>query len=350
MAFFLNYIKTYDTMNLGDTMTIRGVNLGGWFVLESWMRPALFEGLKGPDETHFMLNKKDAKAHLINHYQTFITERDFEYLNRLNVKHLRLPVPWWYLGESPYIESKDFIHQAYKWADKYDMHILLDLHTAPGCQNGFDNGGITGVIDWPKDPKNIDLTIDKLESLVKEYKDYKSFYGIEVLNEPHVSIDMNIIIDFYQRSYDRLRVITDKLIVFHDAFRPTDPMFKPFFKDKVNVAFDLHLYHCFNEALANGTKENHIEEVLRRHQMIQEIETYVRVIIGEWSLGLRESEKDFKDTFSHDLFIKLLTDAQLFAYNQAFGFYFWSYKIDRESHLNWDFRRMVEKGFLPNKF
>ena len=102
--------------------------------------------------------------------------------------------------------------------------------------------------------------------------------------------------------------------------------------------------------LRMGTKENHIEEVLRRHQMIQEIETYVRVIIGEWSLGLRESEQHFKDTFSHDLFIKLLTDAQLFAYNQAFGFYFWSYKIDRESHLNWDFRRMVEKGFLPNKF
>lgn len=330
---------------------IKGVNLGGWFVLESWMRPALFEGLKGPDETHFMEFHPNPHEALEAHYQTFITEADFKYLKDKGITQVRLPVPWWFLGTNLYHRSKEHIDRAFQYAKKYGIQILVDLHTAPGCQNGFDNGGITGVIDWPKDPKNIDKTIEVLETLTKLYHEEEAFLGIQVLNEPHSSIDINIIIDFYQRSYQAIRKITSKLIVFHDAFRPTLPVWEPFFKGKENVAFDLHLYHCFDDKLANSDTDTHLKTVLEeRHHMIQKISKFVRVIIGEWSLGLREGPLNFKDTFSKNLFVRLLADTQLYVYNQAFGFYFWSYKIDRESHLHWDFRRMIEHHLLPNHF
>ncbi len=32
---------------------LRGVNLGGWLVLEKWMTPSLFAGLKAEDETSY---------------------------------------------------------------------------------------------------------------------------------------------------------------------------------------------------------------------------------------------------------------------------------------------------------
>ena len=32
---------------------LRGVNLGGWLVLEKWMTPSLFEGLAATDETTY---------------------------------------------------------------------------------------------------------------------------------------------------------------------------------------------------------------------------------------------------------------------------------------------------------
>lgn len=330
---------------------IKGVNLGGWFVLESWMRPSLFEGLTGPDETHFMQHHKNPHEALETHYQTFITEADFQYLKSIHVTQVRLPVPWWFLGTKTYHRSKEHIDRAFAYARKYGIKILLDLHTAPGCQNGFDNGGITGVIDWPKDPKNIDQTIEVLKSLTALYHQDEAFLGIEVLNEPHSSIDINIILDFYQRSYQAIRKITNKLIVLHDAFRPKLDVWETFFKGKENVAFDLHLYHCFDDRIINGGELNHLKVVLEeRNQMIQKIQTFVRVIIGEWSLGLRESKMDFKDAFSHDIFVRLLADAQLYVYNQAYGFYFWSYKIDRESHLNWDFRRMIDAHLLPNNY
>lgn len=38
------------------------------------------------------------------------------------------------------------------WAEECGVQILIDLHTVPGSQNGYDNGGITGVCKWCKDP------------------------------------------------------------------------------------------------------------------------------------------------------------------------------------------------------
>jgi glucan 1,3-beta-glucosidase len=35
---------------------------------------------------------------------------------------------------------------ANEWAKPRGLHILLDLHTAPGSQNGFDNSGRRGNI------------------------------------------------------------------------------------------------------------------------------------------------------------------------------------------------------------
>ena len=36
--------------------TVRGVNLGGWFVLEGWMSPSLFTGVTGVGKSVIILN------------------------------------------------------------------------------------------------------------------------------------------------------------------------------------------------------------------------------------------------------------------------------------------------------
>ena len=46
---------------------IRAVNLGGWLVLERWMRESLFEGVSGQDETQFCLQVPDKKVKLEAH-------------------------------------------------------------------------------------------------------------------------------------------------------------------------------------------------------------------------------------------------------------------------------------------
>lgn len=34
---------------LDEDSKVRGVNLGGWLVLEGWIKPSLFEGIPNPD-------------------------------------------------------------------------------------------------------------------------------------------------------------------------------------------------------------------------------------------------------------------------------------------------------------
>ena len=50
------------------------------------------------------------------------------------------------------------------------------------------------------------------------------------------------------------------------------------------------------------------------------------------------------------LVTRALADVQLYAYEHAFGYYFWNYKIERESHLNWDFKRLIKSGIMPNRY
>lgn len=332
---------------------IKGVNLGGWFVLESWMKPELFSGIKSKDETGFVTLNAKAKKDLEKHWCTFITKEDFVYLKSLGINSVRLPIPWWFEGDHPYFKSTPFIHQAMKWASELNIDVLLDLHTAPGCQNGFDNGGIEGVMTWHLFDRNIELTIEKLVLIVKTFKDYPSFMGIELLNEPFTSIDLKIIQDFYKRAYIKIREHTNKLIVMHDAFRPKDSSWKSFFSDNhmENIAFDLHLYHCFDPKLIHGTFEDHIHMILNeRIPMIKDLSQFVKVIIGEWSLGMNYEKLEKTNHFNEELYTKLLADLQLYAYSYGFGYYFWSYKIERETHKNWDFKRLVKEGILPHHF
>jgi len=331
---------------------IRGVNLGGWFVLESWIKPALFENIKSKDETGFSLLNPNAEKDLKEHWDTFIVKEDFIYLKSIGINSVRLPIPWWLQGESPYFSCLPYLHKAMQWATEVGLDVLLDLHTAPGCQNGFDNGGIQDVMTWHLDPKNIQLTVDKLEYIADTFKDYPSFWGLQVLNEPFLTIDMDIIIDFYLRSYRAIRKHTNKTVVFHDSFRSSHDVWKPFFANPElkNVMFDLHLYHCFDPKLATCTFDVHVDLILnKRLQIIKDISKFVDVIIGEWSLGIKYDTMKLDPTISHKQYDKMLADLQLYIYSFAKGYYFWNYKIEND-RLGWNFRKLIEAGIMPNYY
>lgn len=62
---------------------MRGVNIGGWLVLEPWITPSLFEHTGNDaivDEYTFgqLQDLNMAKAALKQHWDTFYTEDDFQ--------------------------------------------------------------------------------------------------------------------------------------------------------------------------------------------------------------------------------------------------------------------------------
>jgi glucan 1,3-beta-glucosidase len=42
----------------------------------------------------------------------------------------------------------EYLDRAIGWARKYNVKVILDLHGAPGSQNGFDNSGQRGAANW----------------------------------------------------------------------------------------------------------------------------------------------------------------------------------------------------------
>jgi glucan 1,3-beta-glucosidase len=376
-----NYYKRKDTFtfyfSIGDLAlepvhfenpdNFHGVNLGGWFVLEGWMTPSLFEGVNGSDETAFMEQKPGALQVLQNHWDTFITEQDFAYLASKHLNFVRLPIPWWFRGETfHYIDNDDiehtitygdssfYINRALSWADKYNINVLLDLHTAPGCQNGFDNGGISGILQWEK-PENINKTIDVIKDITQIFSTHKSLWGIEVLNEPGWTVNLTTLKQYYVDAYDVIREYNSEVYVgFHDGFRNyMVDSWKSFFQSNTftNVFFDVHLYQTFGDGWSNYNIFDHVDFVhTNQFQTVHQYDNVVPLVVGEWSLGLQGNVYDGIAPKDINLIREAFGNAQLNVFNEVFGWFFWNYKIDSDSHLEWDMRRLIDQGIFPSDY
>lgn len=109
-------------------------------------------------------------------------------------------MPFWSIPTAntsiaPYISgSWPRLLKAVSWASKYDISVIIDIHGAPGSQNGYDNSGqLMGTPQWQTSDANVDHTLQAFETLVKEFSQDDKWGGtvgaIEALNEPAGFID-----------------------------------------------------------------------------------------------------------------------------------------------------------------
>ena len=99
-----------------------------------------------------------ALAALTNHWNTWITENDFQLIaaagcvcwsatfERLlrsiyRLNHVRIPIGYWAYdvgpGEPYFQGQREYLGKAIGWAKKYGIKVIVDLHGAPGSQNGY---------------------------------------------------------------------------------------------------------------------------------------------------------------------------------------------------------------------
>lgn len=166
------------------------------------MTPSLFTCADGPQTAEIDIangweNTTNARALLERHWDTFINQSDFEYLSSIGINTVRLPIGYWNLGPlycqgtpfepvaDVYINSWSRIVRAINWAGEAGMGVLVDLHGAPGSQNGQPHSGISdGQVNF-FNSTNIDKTIEVLTYLMQQLSSVTNVIGIEVLNEPN---------------------------------------------------------------------------------------------------------------------------------------------------------------------
>jgi glucan 1,3-beta-glucosidase len=336
-------------------MMIRGVNLGGWLVLEKWMTPELFEGTDAIDEYHLLDALGDQKETIIKHHrETFITLDDFKWIKAHGINTVRLPLGHWtFTAPGPYIEAKAFVDLVFEWANEVGLDVVLDVHAAPGCQNGFDNGGLSGVCEWHKDDVNIKSTLMFIKELCQHYKDQPRLSGIQVLNEPRWDIPLDILESFYLDSYRLIRThcSSDVTVIFHDAFRLD--VWRPFFTTHSfeNVILDTHMYQVFSHNDSKRHMHEVVEKVVsKRLHELSAVMPYVNVVVGEWSLGIHDyALKEVTNDVERNAFYRTVGNGLLMTFEKTSGWFFWSYKLSEEAtkkRVGWSFKDVIEKQYI----
>ena len=332
---------------------IRGVNLGGWLVLEKWMSPTLFKGVEADDEYHFSEKLGiNAGSKLRAHRDRWIKESDFKWIGERGLNTVRLPIGYWALGgEAPFVGSAEYIDRTFAWAKKYGLQVLLDIHGAPGSQNGWDHSGKAGTLGWHTIPENITRTLDFVEKLSERYSKEDNLLGIELLNEPRWDVPIDILKKYYQDAYKRVRkhLPPDKATVFiHDGFRPLEWanfMQEPEYS---GIILDTHLYQCYTPE----DKKRSIYEQIRlagydRKLQLDAMSKQLWTCVGEWSIALDPANYVGLSSFEKDTARRAYGAAQLLSYETTRGWIYWSYKTQEGGE--WSFRNSVERGWLPNR-
>jgi glucan 1,3-beta-glucosidase len=371
-------------MNSTSTTTttrLRGVNLGGWLVLEKWMTPSLFERLAATDETTWCAELSgEAAPRLRGHWDSFITREDFAWLAGVGINAVRIPLGHWIFGPPypyhpkyggnphPFVESGiAVLDRAFDWADELGLRVVLDLHAAPGCQNGFDNGGIKDVCEWHTREEYLAHSVEVLRRLAARYRARASLHAIEVLNEPRWDVPTDLLKAYYERAYRAIRAECGPervAVVFHDGFRSHREylgfMESPRFQ---NVIFDVHRYQCFDRADIDMDICGHLHKAgTQWKEEAEDIqrELGVPAIAGEWSLGLDlkvvslwadgpfNHALERMDAFQEGVACRGYAAAQLLAFEHYVGWFFWSYRT--ETTPAWCFRECVQRGWLPARF
>lgn len=232
-----------------------------------------------------VLGPEKANAQLRYHWDHWVTEDIIAQLAESNaVNSLRLPVgDFMYVPYGPYVGCVDGalekVDDLLNWAYKYNLTVLMDVHTMKDSQNGFDNSGkslgfqwtsnlnsefsgLTTFEHWPIrsaewvgkfDPEtatyasinyeNIAHALKTVEVIASKYSDHPAVLGIEPMNEPWQYTPIEILKRFYWEGYLITKMQNpDWLYVMHDSFRFDTSVWGGFMDGCPERVLDTHIY------------------------------------------------------------------------------------------------------------
>jgi len=232
----------------GDIVHLRGTNVGGMFLQEFWMTPTQSVDNKctAQGDIYQVLTERfglDKALELIHLYEdNFFTEWDFDYCAGLGMNCFRLVLYYRqfvdgngnYYGydaaaADPYATAFAKLDWFIQQASKRKMYVILDMHGAPGSQNGMVKGGENEY--WNSDrkvrsrllygqndaEKNYfqDMYLNMWGIIANRYKDNPWVAAYDILNEPHCAgtADRDALWALYNKTYRKIRGIDPNHII-----------------------------------------------------------------------------------------------------------------------------------------
>ncbi|CAK4494784.1 unnamed protein product [Aphanomyces euteiches] len=295
----------------------RGVNLGGWLVAEKWInrmdnlwRSADQNDAQGSDEYFMMKSLGQVKGQALfdAHWSSFITEDDLKLIAAAKFNMVRVPVGYWiqgcndtYIQQFPDLQAHCGVfpkggwvyldNLVRRWAPKYNVAVMVDVHGVPGSQNGAEHSGEGGNSTWSDFPEYVQVTRNFVNYVVDQFKDEPAFLGVDLLNEPSNfvfdgvgGVDFNVMSKYYLDTIRDVRAKSDCILVTEPFLGNQAPgngfNMEDFALNFTNVWHEWHPYLSFSD--------------LNAGQFLAAIDDYKQsnlkwtgnpLFLGEWSLA-----------------------------------------------------------------
>ncbi|XXG70693.1 hypothetical protein AAC387_Pa07g0117 [Persea americana] len=286
---------------------------------------------------------------LREHWKSFIVEDDFKFVSQNGLNAVRIPVGWWIASDPtppwPFVGgSLETLDNAFSWAEEYNLKVIVDLHAAPGSQNGWEHSGSRdGFQDWGKTDENIQQTVNVIDFLTARYAKSPSLIAVELINEPlSPGVSLDRLTKYYKAGYDVVRKHSSTAyVIMSNRLGQADPMeLFPLASGRTRTAIDVHYYNLFSSMFDNMTVQDNINFInTNRSSQLNAIttsngpETFVGEWVAEWQVQGAAKE-------DYQRFAK----AQLEVYGRAsFGWAYWTLK---NVNNHWSLEWMIKNNYI----
>lgn len=200
-------------------------------LLRSWITPSIFQAQNGSvvDEWTLCAMVPNAAEILQQHWATWASLADFQRIKSIGFNTVRIPVGYWaymHVDGEPYIQgAAEYLDKAIGWARQTGLKVWIDLHGAPGSQNGYDNSGHRISKPGWESGDTVQQTLDVIQIIAKKYAtpDMQDVVvAIEMLNEPLTSAlqSTEALVNYYKSGYANVRSVGNTPVVMQDGFQP----------------------------------------------------------------------------------------------------------------------------------
>ena len=277
----------YDAQ--GNRLQLKGINAGQILLQEGWMSPFALEPSKNADgsfvtdadgnlqypeftEEEFRaglqanpnLADRDLDELLQHYYSCFFTEEDFRIIREdLGFNTIRLP--FYYLNilnEDLSLKAEADAFAYLDWfitnAAAQDLYVILDLHGAPGSQNGYEHSGAADQKAklWESQEYRA-ATIRLWEAIARHYTVTRPDLGARIatydlMNEPTYNsrgVTTKACWDFFDELYDAIRAQGDDHVITMEGCWDFGSLPDPADYGWENIQYEYHWYNWWSDKL-----------------------------------------------------------------------------------------------------
>jgi len=329
------FLRTYKGQIVGEKnepVFLRGVNLGGWLMMEAYFMGSLHFPEQGFKEKFKNVLGAKALAQFERDFRNhFIQEADIKKIARLGFNCMRVPFNYRLVADAQgKIQKKglDFLDKVVRWAEKYRVWVILDLHAAFGCQNNDWHSDSYGKAQLWTIKSNQSKTYTLWEVLADRYKDQKYVAGYDLLNESVIK-DTKALNYFYKQLVKRIRTVDKNHILFVEGNNWATDLHCLKRVEDDNYVLSIHTYEpldlTFNfvpylkypsKVKGRVWNKDMIQRHLSQYERISR-QRKVPIFVGEFGVNYRHGQA------GEDLWLK----DTLRCFNE-FGFHwtYWTYK------------------------